>query len=123
MEDKNCVFCKMSRKEISLKTIYENDNFFSFFDANPKVEDHALIVPKKHFVNTLDMPSSLGSELLDAIKNTFSIIAKKDKNVEGFNLIQNNEKAAGQVVMHSHYHVLPRRKNDGRSIHIDGSKF
>ena len=81
MED--CIFCKLASGEIDRKVIYENDNFISFPDANPRVEGHTLIVPKKHFVNILDLPKSLGMELLDAIKNTAEILLKEHK-AEGF---------------------------------------
>ena len=120
-QDKNCIFCKLANGEIPRKIIYENDNFIAFPDANPKIEGHCLIVSKKHFVNSIDMPASLGSELVDAVKNTFSFIAKKDKTVEGFNLVQNNFPAAGQAIMHTHWHLLPRRKGDGRKLRLDGS--
>ncbi len=112
MKDKNCIFCKIARKEIPSEIIYENENFIAFPDAHPRVNGHTLIIPKKHFVNILDMPESLGSELLEAIKNTAGKFLK-EKYIEGFNIIQNNFPIAGQIVMHSHLHILPRRKGDG----------
>ncbi|MEK6874008.1 MAG: HIT domain-containing protein [Nanoarchaeota archaeon] len=107
----DCVFCKMIRGEIKVNKLYENDNFFAFPDANPKVKGHTLIIPKKHFINSMDLPSTLGIELFDAVKNVAEIHLQ-DKNVGGFNLVQNNFPAAGQVVMHFHLHFLPRRKDD-----------
>ena len=112
MKDNNCVFCKIVNGIIKQDFIYENDNFVAFTDANPKVKGHTLIVPKKHFVNSMDLPSSLGSELIDSVKNV-AHYHFKDKSVEGFNIIQNNFPTAGQVVMHAHYHFMPRRKGDG----------
>jgi len=111
----DCIFCKMSKGEVKVDKIYENDNFFVIPDANPKVKRHSLIISKKHYVNSLDIPSSLGQELLNAIKNTAEILLK-EPGVEGFNLLQNNFPVAGQVVMHVHYHILPRRKDDGVNI-------
>ena len=59
-----CVFCKISQeKNKAERVIYENRNFFSVPDANPVVEGHSLVISKKHFKTTLDIPSSLGSEL------------------------------------------------------------
>ena len=106
-----CVFCKIARKEIPVDVVYENDNFVCFPDANPRVEGHCLIVPKKHFVNVLDLPGSLGSELLDAIKNVGEL--KLKEGFEGFNVVMNNLEPAGQVVMHAHLHVLPGKEGDG----------
>lgn len=110
----NCVFCKIARGEIDSKKIFENDNFFSIPDASPLVLGHILVISKKHFVTTLDMPNSMGSELLDCIKQTALKLMKDD--AEGFNIISNNFEVAGQVVPHVHYHIIPRRKNDGISF-------
>ena len=108
---KDCIFCKIAKKEISSEIIFENDNFIAFLDANQKVLGHTLIVPKKHFVNILDLPSNLASEMFDLIKK----IAEKrlKEGYEGFNLVMNNFPAAGQAVMHTHVHLIPRKKGDG----------
>jgi histidine triad (HIT) family protein len=106
-----CIFCKISKGEIPVEKIYENDNFFSILDANPIVEGHSLIISKKHFETTLDMPTTLGTELLDCIKKTALKLLEKHKS-EGFNIVNNNFETAGQVVKHVHYHILPRKKGD-----------
>jgi histidine triad (HIT) family protein len=109
---KDCIFCKISDGEIPCETIYENDNFFSVPDANPKVDGHSLVISKKHFKTVLDMPVSLGQELLDCIKST-TIKLLNEKKSEGFNLISNNFETAGQVIHHVHFHILPRKADDG----------
>ena len=113
----NCVFCRIAN-ENSEKKIYENLNFFSIFDKNPATDGHSLVISKKHFENILDIPDSLGPELLDCIKNT-ALILIKEKKANGFNVINNNFKAAGQLVNHVHFHILPRKENDGLKIDID----
>ena len=109
MED--CIFCKISKGEIPSEKIYENENFFSIFNVQPKADGHALVISKKHFETILDMPASLGSELIDCIKKTVLKVLDKTK-AEGFNLVQNNFDVAGQTVKHSHVHILPRKKGD-----------
>jgi len=106
-----CIFCKISQGEIPAKRIYENSNFFSILDANPKVEGHSLIISKKHFENVLDLPSIAGKDFLDCVKNT-SILLMKKYNATGFNLINNNFKSAGQLVGHVHFHIIPRKEGD-----------
>jgi len=106
-----CIFCKIAKGEIKSEKIYENDNFFSVPDVNQKVEGHSLVISKKHFDTTLDMPSSLGTELLDCIKKTALKLIDKHK-AEGFNIINNNFDVAGQFVKHVHFHILPRKKGD-----------
>ena len=107
----DCIFCKIVNGEIKAEKIYENDNFISFPDANQKVDGHSLVVSKKHFETILDMPASLGSELVDCIKKT-SLKLMKEHKATGFNVVQNNFEDAGQVVKHLHFHILPRKKGD-----------
>jgi len=110
MED--CIFCKIVKGEIPTeKVIYENDNFFSIKDANPVLEGHSLVISKKHFETILNLPSNLGVELLDAIKNT-SFKLLEEFNAEGINVYNNVNEAAGQIVNHFHVHLVPRRKLD-----------
>ena len=110
-KDKDCIFCKIAKKEIKVDVIYENKNFIAFPDANPRVEGHTLIIPKKHFINMMDLPDSLGKDLIDVIKK---VADKKLKSgFDGFNILQNNFPSAGQIVMHAHFHLLPRKNRDG----------
>ena len=112
----NCVFCKIAKEENSSgKFIWNNDNFFSVPDRNPLADGHSLVISKKHFLTILDMPSTLGEELLDCIKNT-AIKIMKEKNVDGFNVINNNFESAGQIVNHVHFHIIPRKKDDGLKL-------
>ena len=107
----DCIFCKLARGEISVKRIYENDNFFSIPDAKPIIEGHSLVISKKHFETTLDMPSTLGIELLDCIKKT-SLKLMEKYGAKGFGVANNNYESAGQVVKHVHYHLFPRKSED-----------
>lgn len=117
---KDCIFCKIARGEIPVKRIYENDNFFSIPDAKPIIKGHSLVISKKHFETTLDMPSTLGTELLDCIKKTSLKLMERNKS-EGFNLLNNNFEIAGQVVKHIHFHILPRKKGDGlKGFYLQG---
>ena len=112
---RECVFCRIVKGEIPCYKIYENDNFFSIPDTNPVVEGHSLVISKKHFENSLDIPGSLGPELLDCIKKTAMKLID-GKKADGFNILNNNFESAGQVVNHVHFHILPRKKNDGFKI-------
>jgi histidine triad (HIT) family protein len=112
MENNDCIFCKLVNGEIPCNKVYENKNFIAFLDIHPKAKGHTLIVPKNHYTLLLDMPSSLGAELMDAVKKIILNISKENK-AEGFNVIINGNKAGGQVVMHTHVHVIPRKSEDG----------
>ncbi len=112
MNKSDCIFCKISKGEIKNKRIYENDNFFSVPDINPKTKGHSLVISKNHYENLLDMPQSLGQELIECLKKTAEIVLKENK-AQGFNVVNNNFEVAGQVVKHVHFHILPRKKDDG----------
>lgn len=106
-----CVFCKIAKGEIATKKIYENDNFFSIFDANPELEGHALVISKNHFSNIFDLPEKFEGDLLDCIKKTALKVMNKVSG-EGFNLINNTNEVAGMIIPHFHIHVIPRKKSD-----------
>jgi len=113
----DCVFCKMAKGDIPIEKIYENDSFFSIFDQDPVLEGHSLIISKKHFETILDLPTSLGPELLSAIK-TVSLKLIEQFNAEGVNVMNNVYEASGQVVPHFHVHIIPRKKSDRGLVKI-----
>ena len=113
--DKNCVFCKIARGEIGQEKIAENGSFFAIRDIKPTALGHTLVIPKKHYVTILDIPSNLGKDMIDLIKKVSSDLMDK-KYGDGFNLVMNNLQVAGQVVMHAHFHVIPRKEDDGIRI-------
>ncbi len=115
MTQEDCLFCKIVNGEVESKEVYEDDNFIGILDVNPWAEGHTLIIPKKHFRNLLDMPNTLGNEMLEAVKKV-SLKLIEEKKGTGVNVLINNEPTAGQVVFHTHIHVIPRNENDGIKI-------
>lgn len=113
----NCVFCKIIKGEIQAEKILETDNFFAIKDINPKTKGHSLIISKKHYNTLLDVPSSLFGEFFGAGKE-LAIKLLKEENAEGFNLVMNNHKVAGQLVPHVHLHILPRKKDDRFKMNV-----
>ncbi|MEK6800610.1 MAG: HIT family protein [Nanoarchaeota archaeon] len=112
MRNDNCVFCKIIKGEIKTSKVEESDNLIAILDANPKSEGHTLIIPKRHYVTILDIPEKLSAEILKMVKKVSSDLLEKKKG-DGFNIIMNNLPPAGQVVMHAHIHIIPRKENDG----------
>jgi histidine triad (HIT) family protein len=106
-----CVFCNIANGKVKSEKVYDDDNFIGILDNNPRVEGHTLIIPKKHFRNLLDLPTSMGNELLEAIKKV-SLKLIEDGKGDGVNVLSNNEEVAGQLVMHTHIHIIPRKNND-----------
>ena len=108
----DCVFCKIAKGEIPADKIYEDDKFFAFLDINPNNPGHALIIPKAHYKNLYELPDEVLSEMAPLIKKLANAV-KKGINADGINIIMNNDSAAGQIVHHAHFHIIPRFANDG----------
>jgi len=114
MTDDNCIFCKISKKEIPSDMVYENEYVFAFLDIHPVNKGHTLVIPKKHSVNIYDVGELEITEVIKCAKKIIPIL-KKTVNADGINIHMNNEIAGGQVVFHTHIHIIPRYKNDGLS--------
>ncbi len=108
----DCIFCKIVRGEIAAYIVYEDLHTLAFLDIHPNNPGHTLVIPRIHSENIYTIEASD----LDAIICTTQKIAKAVKkavHADGINLAMNNESVAGQVVFHSHFHVIPRFADDG----------
>ncbi|MEK7179994.1 MAG: HIT family protein [Patescibacteria group bacterium] len=112
MEEKDCIFCKIVREEIPATRIYEDEHVISFLDIKPNNLGHSLVVPKEHFPNIYTTPDEVLSRLIAATKK-IAIAVKKGVAADGINIANNNEPAAGQLIFHTHVHVIPRYAHDG----------
>ena len=105
----DCIFCKIIKKEIPAKVIYEDDRVLMFEDINPQAPFHALVIPKIHVPTILEAKD----EHKDYIFKMFEIISKvmqeKGYSKDGFRIVLNTNQAAGQTVFHIHFHVLAGR--------------
>jgi len=111
-----CIFCKIIKGEAKSDRIAENEDFLAIFDIHPKVRDHILIVSKKHFLDLRDMDDkSIGKMFVFAKEIGKDMM---NKGYSGFNLVMNNGKHSGQIIIHAHCHLLPRRENDGFRIGV-----
>ncbi len=113
MKEKNCIFCQIVNKEIPSKIIYENEYNLAFLDIFPIGEGHTIVIPKKHYSNIEVIPEKDLIEIIKTVKS-LSILLHDKLNFDGYNILQNNFKAAGQVVQHFHFHIIPRNFNDSR---------
>ncbi len=108
----NCIFCQIVAGKIPSSKLYEDEHVLSFLDINPINHGHSLVIPKRHFQSIIDIDE-------EDIKRCFAVTKKvamaiKDAlQCEGINIIQNNFRAAGQVIDHFHIHIIPRFEGDG----------
>lgn len=110
----SCIFCNII-KNVPEDYIYEDDNFLAFLDIRPINKGHILVVPKEHHTNLLDMPSELLEKYLPVIQKIANATVKA-VNADGCNVSINNGAASGQVIFHTHFHIIPRYENDGLKV-------
>lgn len=105
----DCLFCKIAAGEIPAKLIYEDEQVVAFDDINPQAPHHKLIIPRKH-IATLNDLSSDDNVLVGHMAQTAQKIAK-DLGIadEGYRLVMNCNRGAGQTVFHIHAHLLGGR--------------
>jgi len=115
----DCIFCKIIKGEIPSSKIYENDKVLAFLDIGPVNKGHTLVIPKKHFTNIFDIDEKVLDEVSRVVRKIAPAV-KKAVNADGVNVMSSNGEAAGQVVMHSHIHIIPRFKNDGLKLWPQG---
>jgi histidine triad (HIT) family protein len=108
----NCIFCKIIKGEIPSTKVYEDDEFFAFLDISPSNIGHTLLIPKKHSDTFIETDDKVLENYLVTAKKV-SIAVKKAVNADGLNIMINNDKAAGQIVFHTHLHIVPRFISDG----------
>jgi len=108
----DCIFCKIVKGEIPCNKIFENENILAFLDIAPVNIGHSLVIPKKHFANIYETPEKTLIEMMKAVKKISHAI-KNSLKADGINVTMNNDPAAGQVVFHSHIHIIPRVISDG----------
>ena len=107
---KDCIFCKIIKGDIPSTKVYEDKNTLAFLDIAPITPGHTLVVPKEH-AETIDQISD------DSLKKSVIVIKKivsaLDNFNEGVNVGLNHKEAAGQLVPHVHFHLIPRNSGDG----------
>jgi histidine triad (HIT) family protein len=108
----SCIFCRIVKGELPSTRVYEDDALFAFFDINPISLGHTLLIPKGHYATLLDVPANAAALLLPAAQRIGKALMAATK-CAGFNCLQNNFAAAGQIVFHSHIHIIPRMEGDG----------
>ena len=111
MNTDDCIFCKIAAGQIHSNKIYEDDSIFAFLDIGPISDGHTLVIPKLHFQYLHECP-------VDIVEKLSGIVARVAAGVvaamecDGYNILCNNGRAAGQLVEHLHFHIIPRKMDD-----------
>ena len=102
----DCVFCKIIKGEIPSEKVYEDEDVIAFKDINPVTPIHILVIPKKHIESLAHMQKE-DEAIVGKIYGVINKIAEeKGFKDNGYRVIVNCGKDAGQEVMHLHFHLL-----------------
>ena len=112
MSADDCIFCKMVAGQIPVTKIYEDEVVLSFLDIGPISDGHTLVIPKQHFEKLHECTAQLLGQVFTRIGRIAGAVAAA-MNSDGYNLLCNNGRAAGQLIEHLHFHIIPRNIGDG----------
>lgn len=100
----DCIFCKILRGEIPSKKLYEDDKVIVIMDVNPKVDGHALVIPKEHVTDFMEISDELLAHIYKVAREVSKKLMSK-LNATALTLGVNY--GDSQVVKHFHMHLLP----------------
>ncbi len=109
----DCIFCDIIEGKSEAEILYENEHIISFLDIRPVNYGHTLVITKNHYDNFQLVPPDELAHLMEGLQFITRAVVKSVE-AEGFNLIVNSGKAAGQTIFHFHFHIIPRYLNDFR---------
>jgi histidine triad (HIT) family protein len=107
--DPDNVFAKILRGEFPCHKVHEDDGTLVIMDIMPRGDGHVLVIPKAPSRNILDIATD-DLKTLYATVQQVARAAKRAFGADGITIQQFNEPAGGQVVFHTHVHVIPRRE-------------
>ena len=99
----DCIFCK------DLPKVIENGLAYAIYDIKPISKGHMLVIPKRHHTTVFESTFEELNAMFDLLSQSKAII-QKEHNPDGYNVTANCGLAAGQIIMHAHFHLIPRYK-------------
>lgn len=112
----DCIFCLIAAKQIPADILFEDDKIIAFRDIHPQAPFHAVVIPKTHLASA----NEITGENAGLIAHIFTKIAEIAKSetlcAEGYRVITNCGKNAGQTVFHLHFHLLAGKPFTGRMV-------
>lgn len=105
----HCIFCDIISGKIPAKVLFEDELVIAIQDIAPVAPVHILIIPRKHFVNALDLDPADDALIGHIYRVAADIARENDVAASGFRIVTNNNAGAGQSVFHIHFHVIGGR--------------
>jgi histidine triad (HIT) family protein len=111
MSDPNCLFCKIVAGEVPSQRVDEDERTVAFMDINPATRGHALVVPRTHAANLLEIEHDDLAATMAAAQRLARTVTER-LGADGVTLMNSCGAAAWQTVFHFHIHVIPRYDGD-----------
>jgi histidine triad (HIT) family protein len=105
----DCIFCRIARKEIPAKAVFEDDLVLAFEDIKPQAPVHIVVIPKEHIEKLSDIDRERAGIMGRLTAAANKIAADKGIASTGYRVVVNCGKNAGQAVAHLHLHLLGGR--------------
>jgi histidine triad (HIT) family protein len=104
--DHDCLFCRIVAGEIPATVVHETETTLAFRDIDPKAAVHVLVIPKEHYPDVVALASSDPAATADLVEAATAVAEGEGLTGDGFRLLFNTGRFAGQEVFHVHAHVL-----------------
>ena len=101
-----CIFCKIASGKSPANIEYQDKDMVAFWDVNPKAKIHILIVPKKHISSVVTLERTDEKLVGEMVLAARQLARDKGLEDDGYRLVINAGKHAGQVVEHLHLHLM-----------------
>jgi histidine triad (HIT) family protein len=114
-EHQPTIFDKILSGEIPSHKVYEDDHVLAFLDIGPLSDGHTLVIPKERKAR-LDQLSDDSAAAIGRVLPRLCRAVMRATGATDYNILQNNGSAAHQVVMHVHFHIIPKFGREGLGL-------
>jgi diadenosine tetraphosphate (Ap4A) HIT family hydrolase len=105
--DDGNIFARILRGELPAKTVLESEHSLAFHDINPLAPIHVLVIPKGAYVSWDDFAAKASdAEMADFTRTIGQVAAMLGADQQGYRLLSNAGRRAGQEVPHLHVHLF-----------------
>lgn len=109
----DCIFCAIVADDVPSSRVYEDERVIAFMDIRPATPGHVLVVPKAHAADLGELDPIDAERMMTVAQAIARGLRKSTIPSDGINLFLSDGEVAGQEVLHSHLHVVPRTPGDG----------
>lgn len=121
-EKEGTIFDKILSGEVPSYKVYEDEHVFAFLDIGPLSRGHTLVIPKERKA-FLDELSEESAAAIGRVLPRLCRAVKRATGCTAYNVLQNNGGAAHQVVMHVHFHIIPKTASGGLGMRWDAGRL